>query len=109
MTKGGKRLGAGRPKTFTPTQLLALANEVTLLMKTGLSASKALKQLQRDGYIKPQTRDRYLGRKYVNQRAKLSRLGVETASNSFHLRVSSSGVLAGGIWSVLHGYYCRDS
>ena len=45
----------------------------------------------------------------VNQRAKLSRLGVETASNSFHLRVSSSGVLAGGIWSVLHGYYCRSS
>ena len=66
MTKGGKRLGAGRPKTFTPTQLLALANEVTLLMKTGLSASKALKQLQRDGYIKPQTRDRYLGRKYFD-------------------------------------------
>jgi len=32
----------------------------------------------------------------VNQRAKLSRLGVETASNSFHLRVSSSGVLSGG-------------
>ena len=35
-------------------------------------------------------------RKAVNQRAKLSRLGVETASNSFHLRVSSSGVLSGG-------------
>ena len=31
----------------------------------------------------------------VKQRAKLSRLGVETASKSFHPIVSSSGVLAG--------------
>jgi len=46
---------------------------------------------------------------FVKQRAKLSRLGVETASKSFHLHVSSSGVLAGGIWSVLRGYYCRNS
>jgi hypothetical protein len=30
---------------------------------------------------------------HVKQRAKLSSLGVETASNSFHLDVSSSGVL----------------
>jgi hypothetical protein len=40
----------------------------------------------------------------VNRRAILSRLVVETASNSFHLSVSPSSVLAGGIWSVLHGY-----
>ena len=40
----------------------------------------------------------------VNRRAILSRLGVETASNSFHLSMSPSSVLAGGIWSVLHGY-----
>lgn len=40
----------------------------------------------------------------VNRRAILSRLGLETASNSFHLSVSPSSVLAGGIWSVLHGY-----
>ena len=32
------------------------------------------------------------------------RLGVETASNSFHLSMSPSSVLTGGIWSVLHGY-----
>ena len=36
----------------------------------------------------------------VKQHAILSRLGVETASNSFHPSVSRSGVLAGGIWSV---------
>ena len=41
---------------------------------------------------------------FVNRRAILSRLGVETASNSFHLSMSPSSVLAGGIWSVLHGY-----
>ena len=40
----------------------------------------------------------------VNRRAILSRLGVETASNSFHLSMSPSSVLTGGIWSVLHGY-----
>jgi hypothetical protein len=40
----------------------------------------------------------------VNRRAILSRLGVETASKSFHLGMSLSSVLAGGIWSVLHGY-----
>lgn len=40
----------------------------------------------------------------VNRRAILSRLGVETASKSFHLSMSLSSVLAGGIWSVLHGY-----
>ena len=45
----------------------------------------------------------------VNQRAKLSRLGVETASNSSHLGVSSPGVLAGGIWSVVHGYNLSKS
>src|SRR3989338_6198678 len=45
----------------------------------------------------------------VKQRAKLSRLGVETASNSFHLGMQPSGILAGGIWSVLHGHYLRDS
>jgi hypothetical protein len=40
---------------------------------------------------------------FVNRRAILSRLEVETASNSFHLSMSPSSVLAGGIWSVLHG------
>ena len=40
----------------------------------------------------------------VNRRAILSRLGVETASNSFHLSMSPSSILTGGIWSVLHGY-----
>ena len=40
----------------------------------------------------------------VNRRAILSRLEVETASNSFHLSMSPSSVLTGGIWSVLHGY-----
>ena len=41
----------------------------------------------------------------VKQRAKLSRLGVETASKSFHPIVSLYGIFAGGIWSVLHGHY----
>ena len=40
----------------------------------------------------------------VNRRAILSRLEVETASNSFHLSMSPSSVLTGGFWSVLHGY-----
>ena len=45
----------------------------------------------------------------VNQRAKLSRLGVETASNSFHLGMQPSGIFAGGIWSDLHGHHCRNT
>lgn len=44
-----------------------------------------------------------------NQRAKLSRLGVVTASNRFHLHVSSFGILARGNSSELHGYNCRSS
>ena len=41
---------------------------------------------------------------YVKQRAILSRLGVETASNSFHLSMSLSSVLAGDFWSDLYGH-----
>ena len=41
---------------------------------------------------------------FVNRRAILSRLGVETASNSFHLSVSLSSVLAGDFWSDLYGH-----
>ena len=44
----------------------------------------------------------YLGD--VKQRAILSRLGVETASNSFHLSVSLFSVLAGDFWSDLYGH-----
>ena len=40
----------------------------------------------------------------VKQRAILSRLGVETAFNSFHLSVSLSSVLAGDFWSDLYGH-----
>ena len=40
----------------------------------------------------------------VKQRAILSRLGVETASNSFHLSMSLSSVLAGDFWSDLYGH-----
>ncbi len=40
----------------------------------------------------------------VKQCAILSRLGVETASNSFHLSMSPSSVLAGGFWSDLYGH-----
>ena len=42
--------------------------------------------------------------RHVKQRAILSRLGVETASNSFHLSMSPSSVLAGGFWSDLYGH-----
>ena len=42
--------------------------------------------------------------KFVKQRAILSRLGVETASNSFHLSMSLSSVLAGDFWSDLYGH-----
>jgi hypothetical protein len=45
----------------------------------------------------------------VNQRAILSRLGVETASKSFHLSMSPSSVLAGGFWSDLYGHDLRNT
>jgi hypothetical protein len=45
----------------------------------------------------------------VNQRAILSRLGVETASNSFHLSMSPSSILAGGFWSDLYGHDLRNT
>ena len=45
----------------------------------------------------------------VNQHAKLSSLGVETASKSFHPSVSPYGILAGGYWSVLYGHHLRNS
>ena len=44
----------------------------------------------------------------VNQRAILSRLVVETASNSFHLSISPSSILAGGFWSDLYGHDLRN-
>ena len=44
----------------------------------------------------------------VNQRVILSRLVVETASNSFHLSMSPSSVLARGFWSDLYGYDLRS-
>ena len=45
----------------------------------------------------------------VNQRAILSRLGVETASNSFHLSMSPSSIFAGGFWSDLNGHDLRNT
>ena len=47
--------------------------------------------------------------KAVKQHAILSRLVVETASNSFHLSMSPSSVLAGGFWSDLYGYDLRNT
>ena len=66
MTRGGTRVGAGRKKKFTYKQLLALANEVALRTKTGVSISKALEDLAKDGYLRPETRNRYLTPKYFD-------------------------------------------
>ena len=45
----------------------------------------------------------------VKQHAILSRLVVETASNSFYLSMSPSSVLAGGFWSDLYGHDLRNT
>ena len=69
MSKGGKREGAGRKLTFTFEKKLALANEVTLRQQKNpkLSVASALKQLEKERLIKPQTRQRYLTPKYFNE------------------------------------------
>lgn len=62
MARGGKRENAGRKTKFTYMRKQALANEVTIRMQEnpGLSVNKAIQQLQLEGYISPQTRNRYL-------------------------------------------------
>lgn len=62
MTRGGSREGAGRKQVFTFEKKLALANEVTLRQQEtpNLSTARALVQLEKEGLIRPQTRDRYL-------------------------------------------------
>ena len=45
---------------------------------------------------------------FVKQRANLSRLGVETASKSFHLRVSSSGCHPPAFLPEVSGAYYVD-
>lgn len=67
--RGGARSGAGRPKEFYYERLLALANEVTLLQRKDptLSISSALDQLQDNGMLKPQARQRYLTPKNLEE------------------------------------------
>ena len=62
MGRGGTREGAGRKQDITFERKLALANEVTLRQQKTpkLSIAKALKQLENEGLIRPQTRARYL-------------------------------------------------
>jgi hypothetical protein len=62
------RVRAG-PKEFYYERLLALANEVTLLQRKDptLSISSALDQLQDNGMLKPQARQRYLTPKNLEE------------------------------------------
>jgi hypothetical protein len=69
MPRGGKRAGAGRPAQFTFSRKLALANEVTLLQSKNpaITIGEALKQLEGEGLILPQTRARYLTPKHFSE------------------------------------------
>ena len=69
MGRGGSREGAGRKQTFTFEKKLALANEVTLRQQETpkLSVAKALTQLEEEGLIRPQTRERYLTPGHFNK------------------------------------------
>ena len=69
MARGGKRDGAGRKSIFTFEKKLALANEVSLRRQKNpkLSHAKALAQLEKEGLIRPQTRERYLTPKYFDE------------------------------------------
>ena len=69
MSRGGSRVGAGRKPRFTFEKKLALANEVTLRQQQNpkLSVASALKQLEREKLVRPQTRQRYLTPKYFDE------------------------------------------
>ena len=69
MGRGGSREGAGRKQEITFERKLALANEVTLRQQKTpkLSIAGALKQLEKEGLIRPQTRARYLTPEYFNE------------------------------------------
>ncbi|MDC1501695.1 hypothetical protein N8559_01450 [Gammaproteobacteria bacterium] len=69
MARGGSREGAGRKQVFTFEKKLALANEVTLRQQENpnLSNARALIQLEEEGLIRPQTRDRYLTPEHFNK------------------------------------------
>lgn len=82
-----------------------------LLGVAGYTLSQALEKLDEPSITESSLRDAaeelfdecWLS-SVVKQRAILSRLGVETASNSFHLSMSLSSVLAGDFWSDLYGH-----
>lgn len=67
--QGGERAGAGRKEKFTFEKKLALANEVSILMAKDLSISKkqALAKLVELGLVLPQSRERYLTPKYMEE------------------------------------------
>jgi hypothetical protein len=69
MGRGGSREGAGRKQEITFERKLALANEVTLRQQKTpkLSIAGALKQLEKEGLIRPQTRARYLTPEHFNE------------------------------------------
>ena len=69
MCRGGSREGAGRKQEITFERKLALANEVTLRQQKTpkLSIAGALKQLEKEGLIRPQTRARYLTPEHFNE------------------------------------------
>lgn len=69
MGRGGSREGAGRKQEITFERKLALANEVTLRQQKNpkLSITGTLKQLEKEGLIRPQTRASYLTPGYFNE------------------------------------------
>ena len=69
MGRGGSREGAGRKQEITFERKMALANEVTLRQQKTpkLSIAGALKQLEKEGLIRPQTRARYLTPEHFNE------------------------------------------
>lgn len=70
MASGGSRKGSGRPKKFTFNQILALANEVTIIQRErDVSRVEALKVLRSQAMLRPEWKNyqRYLTPEFFDQ------------------------------------------
>lgn len=70
MASGGSRKGSGRPKKFTFNQILALANEVTIIQRErDVSRVEALKVLRSQAMLRPEWKSyqRYLTPKFFEE------------------------------------------
>lgn len=70
MASGGSRKGSGRPKKFTFNQILALANEVTIIQRErSVSRVEALEILRSQAMLRPEWKNyqRYLTPEFFNK------------------------------------------